>query len=123
MSATPYAVVRAINLFPRTFVEVWLASIFVLTRGDLSLLTSSYVKSAYCTAVGTALGFAVCCVLIKRITLLSAVFLTGSLAFFFDLFNHTSHGVMSFPQALATGVFAGTWALIFDVVIARIRSN
>ena len=123
MSATPYAVVRAINLFPRTFIEVWLASVCVLTNGNLTLLSSSYVKSAYCTAIATAICFALCCVLIRRISLLTAVFLTGSLAFFFDLFNHTSHGVFSFPQALATGVFAAAWTLIFDLAIARIRSN
>lgn len=123
MASTPYAVVRAFNLFPRTFTEAWLACLLVLTEGNISLLSLQFVKTAYITAISTAIVYALCCILVKRMTLLTSIFLTGAITTFADLINHTAQGQSWHLQAFITGATAAALTLIFDRVIATIRSN
>jgi len=121
--AKSYGMVKAFNLFPRTFFEVWLGATFVLTKGDIQNLGSHAVKTGYIIAAMAAIAYAACCLLIHRMTLMTSLFLVFALSSFSSLISLTFHGQISPAQPLLTGIASTSIALLLDSLIAKIRSR
>ena len=71
--------IKAINSLPEKFGEAWLSCMVAMTQGDLESLTWEHVVVAYNTGIKTAITYAICCLLLKRISAFGAIALTGVL--------------------------------------------
>jgi hypothetical protein len=67
-------VVKAVNSFPEKFGEAWLSCMLLMSQGDISGWTWKHAKVAYNTGVGTAVTYAICCLLFKRLSPLLGVY-------------------------------------------------
>jgi len=115
--------VRAINIFPRTFFEVWLGSLLVLSKGNFANLSAPVVKVGYLVAAPAAAAFALCCLLISRMTLVTSLFLLFAFTTFSSLISLTFQDQVYPAQPLLMGMAASAFALLFDALIAKIRSR
>jgi ascorbate-specific PTS system EIIC-type component UlaA len=114
---------KAINFFPEKFGEAFLACMFAMTNGDMSVWSYNHVKVAYNTGIWTAITFSICVLLLKKITPFKTVLLTGFFTFIADLFNHPTHYGHFGTEALVTGLLSGFLALIFQLFSVRMRSR
>ena len=114
---------KAINAFPEKFGEAWLSCMLLMSQGDISGLTWKHAKVAYNTGIGTAVTYAVCCLLFRRITPFNSIVLTGVLTFFADLVGHSTHYGHFYSEALHTGLTASVFALLFHIFAGKIQVN
>tara|TARA_R100000995_G_scaffold83122_1_gene58316 strand:- start:567 stop:917 length:351 start_codon:yes stop_codon:yes gene_type:complete len=115
--------VRAINMFPRTFFEIWLGSLLVLSEGTITKLSSPVVKIAYMVAAPAAIAFSLTCLLISRMTLLTSLFLLFVLTTCSGLVSLALQDSVYPAQSLLMGIAASAFALLFDSLIVKIRSR
>ena len=115
--------IRAVNAFPEKFGEAFLACMFAMSNGDVSVWTFKHVKVAYNTGIGTAVTFAICVLLFKKITPFSTVLLTVGLTTFADLLNHPTHYGSWWSEAAITGLIAGCFSLFFQLFWVRMKRN
>lgn len=113
-------VTRAVNSLPEKFGEAWLSCVVAMTQGDLDSLTWKHVVVAYNTGIKTAITYAICCLLLRRISAFGAIALTGVLTSFADLVTHPTHFGSAWSEAVATGFGASFLALIFHLVVVKI---
>ena len=115
--------VRAINLFPRTFFEIWLGSLLVLSEGSVTKLSFPLIKIAYLVAAPATIAFSLTCLLVSRMTLLTSLFLVFALTTLSSLVSLTFHNSVHAAQSFLMGIAASAFALLFDALIAKIRSR
>lgn len=114
--------VRAVNSLPEKFGEAWLSCAVAMTQGDLGSLSWKHAVVAYNTGVKTAVTYALCCLLLRRISVLGSVALTGVLTAIADIATHPTHFGASWTEAAATGLGASLLALGFHLIF-RSRVN
>lgn len=94
-----------------------------MTQGDLESLTWEHVVVAYNTGIKTAITYAICCLLLRRITAFGAIALTGVLTSLADLITHPSHFGAPWAEAVSTGIGASFLALIFHLFVVKISRH
>lgn len=114
-------IARAVDSFPEKFGEAWLSCMVLMSQGDVSGWTWKHVKVAYNTGIGTAVTYAICCLLFRRITPFNSIVLTGVLTFLADLVSHPTHYGHFHSEALYTGITASLFALIFYIFTVRLK--
>ena len=93
----------------------------LMSQGDLSAWTFKHAKVAYNTGIGTAVTYGICCLVLKKITPLNSIVLTGVLTFLADLVSHPTHYGHFHSEALYTGIMASAFALIFYIFTAKMN--
>ena len=116
----PPRLVKAVNCFPEKFGEAWLPWMLAMTQGDLGVVSWGHVVTAYDTGIKTAISFAVCCLIFKRVSKYREVVITGLLTFIADLSTHPSHFGSAWTEALVTGLGASLIVLLVEKFRSRI---
>ena len=96
---------------------------FAMAQGDLRVLTWKHVVVAYNTGIKTAITYAICCLLLRRISAFGAIALTGVVTAFADLVTHPTHFGSAWSEAAATGFGASFLALIFHLFTVKISQK
>ena len=87
-----------------------------MTQGDFSSLSWKHALVAYNTGVKAAVTYALCCLLLRRISVLGSVALTGVLTAIADIATHPTHFGAPWAEAAATGLGASLLALGFHLI-------
>ena len=107
---------RAGQCFPERFTEAWLSCLLVMVQGDVLALTFKHSIIAAKTGLLSALGSAVCVLLVGNPTQAQKIVAIGAFTAIADYIIHPTHFGPHWMEAVVTGVAAAALALAVDYV-------